>query len=186
MRFYCVFGLWGLFVTVWVVSAFFARKTVKKESPFSRLRYGLIAGCAGVILQPGVLRVSALDVHYTDGDVGGALAVALTAMGIGFAFWARYTLGKNWSGTVTIKKDHELVQKGPYALSRHPIYTGALTALTGTALSVGTPRVLLALPFALGAFLFKMRIEEKFMSEHFGATYADYTRRVKRLVPFVW
>ncbi len=91
MRFYAVFGLWGLFVLVWVVSAFFAQKTVKKESAFSRLRYGLIAGCAGVVLQPGLLRLPALDVHYTDSDAGGALAVALIAMGIGFAFGSAYS-----------------------------------------------------------------------------------------------
>jgi protein-S-isoprenylcysteine O-methyltransferase Ste14 len=182
----CVAALWCLFVVVWVVAAFTARKTVKKEPLLSRLRYVLIAASAGVVLQPDVLRVPALDVRWLQGDAWGAVAVLLTAAGIAFAFWARFTLGKNWSGTVTIKKDHELVQTGPYALSRHPIYTGALVALAGSALAVGTLRIALALPFALAAFLFKMRIEERFMSEHFGKAYAEYAGRVKRLVPFVW
>jgi len=182
----CVGGLWVMFVTVWVIAAFTARKTVKKEPSLSRLRYLLIAASGAVLLQPGILRVPSLDVHFAEGDVWGAVGVALTAGGIAFAFWARYTLGKNWSGTVTIKEDHELVQKGPYALSRHPIYTGALVALTGSALTIGTPRIMLALPFALFAFIRKSSVEERFMSEHFGQAYTDYTKRVKRLVPFVW
>lgn len=182
----CVGVLWCVFVLVWVVAAFTAQKTVKKEAALSRLRYILIAASAGVVLHPRVLRVPSLDVPWAEGDAWGAIGVALTAAGIGFAFWARYTLGKNWSGNVTIKADHELVQRGPYALSRHPIYTGALVAMTGSVIAAGTPRVALALPFAFAAFFYKLRIEERFMSAHFGQAYVDYTRRVKRLVPFVW
>jgi protein-S-isoprenylcysteine O-methyltransferase Ste14 len=116
----------------------------------------------------------------------GLLSVAVTALGIGFAVWARFTLGRNWSGTVTVKKDHELVQRGPYAISRHPIYSGAVLAVLGTVMAFGTVRAALVVPVVVVAFRMKMAVEERFMTEQFGAAYADYRQRVKGLIPLVW
>ena len=116
----------------------------------------------------------------------GPLSVVLTAMGIGFAAWARFTLGRNWSGTVTLKEDHELVQRGPYGLTRHPIYSGAVLAAVGTVLAIGTLRTLLVIPLLVVVLRLKMGVEERFMSEHFGAAYGAYRERVKGLIPFVW
>ncbi len=65
------------------------------------------------------------------------LGMGLTAVGIAFALWARLWIGRNWSGTITIKDQHELIQRGPYSLVRHPIYTGLLLAFLGTALVHG-------------------------------------------------
>jgi protein-S-isoprenylcysteine O-methyltransferase Ste14 len=121
-----------------------------------------------------------------DATWAGALSVVLTAAGIAFAIWARFTLGRNWSGNVTVKEGHELLRRGPYALARHPIYSGALLAILGTSLAVGTVRaVLLVVPLVF-VLRFKMRNEEELMAGEFGEEYAEYRRRVKGLVPFVW
>jgi protein-S-isoprenylcysteine O-methyltransferase Ste14 len=116
----------------------------------------------------------------------GWMGFAITAAGIAFAIWARLSIGRNWSGTVTVKQDHELVRSGPYSLVRHPIYSGLSLALLGTALGVGEVRCLLAFVLCLFEFKRKSLLEERFMIEQFGAQYVQYRREVKGLIPFVW
>jgi protein-S-isoprenylcysteine O-methyltransferase Ste14 len=111
--------------------------------------------------------------------------LALTVIGCAFAIWARLSLGRNWSGTVTVKEGHQLMRRGPYAVVRHPIYSGGLLALLGTALVVGELRGLLGVALAFLGWGTKLRLEEAFMSEQFGAEYTRYRREVKALIPFV-
>jgi protein-S-isoprenylcysteine O-methyltransferase Ste14 len=96
------------------------------------------------------------------------------------------TLGRNWSGTVTFKENHELVVRGPYAYVRHPIYTGMMLMFLGTALAQGTFGALLSLPILFLSFWIKYRQEETLMIEHFGEQYRDYMKRVSAIIPFVF
>lgn len=109
----------------------------------------------------------------------------LTVAGMLFTVWARHHIGSNWSGIVTIKQGHELVTSGPYALVRHPIYTGLLLAFAGSAMACGEWRGVLAVALAFWALWRKLRIEEHWMHEQFGEAYEAYCRRVSALVPFV-
>jgi len=102
-----------------------------------------------------------------------------------FTIWARRHLGRNWSGSVTIKADHELITTGPYRIARHPIYTGLLIAFAGNALVVGEVRGLIAFAIAFAALWRKLKLEERFMREQFGQAYVDYSRRVAAVVPFL-
>jgi protein-S-isoprenylcysteine O-methyltransferase Ste14 len=111
---------------------------------------------------------------------------ALTVVGILSACCARFFLGRNWSATVTVKQDHELVRSGPYRLVRHPIYSGMLLAIFGTALFIGQVRGLLAVVLALCGWKWKSLQEESFMQEQFGDSYTVYRRQVKSLIPFIW
>ena len=112
------------------------------------------------------------------------IGLALTAIGLGFAIAARWWLGRNWSGRVTIKQQHQLIQNGPYALVRHPIYAGFLLALLGTALVHSELRGLIGLALAALGWIFKLRIEEALLSQQFGDAYLQYQRHVKALIPF--
>ncbi|HUO30395.1 MAG TPA: isoprenylcysteine carboxylmethyltransferase family protein [Bryobacteraceae bacterium] len=111
--------------------------------------------------------------------------LAVTAAGCAFAIWARLMLGRNWSGRVTIKQDHRLVRRGPYAIVRHPIYTGGLLALAGTALAFGELRCLFGCALVFIGWYAKSRREEAFMVAQFGDEYVQYRREVKALIPFV-
>ena len=111
------------------------------------------------------------------------VAALLTAAGLLFTVWARVHLGRNWSGTVTIKQGHELVTDGPYARVRHPIYTGLLAAFIGSALARGEWRGVLAVVIVWAALWRKLRLEERWMAERFGQQYLAYRRRVPALVP---
>ena len=111
--------------------------------------------------------------------IGAAVATA----GLAFSVWARVHLGKFWSGNVTLKPGHRLIRSGPYALVRHPIYTGILLAMLGTALALDQFRGVLALVIATQAFVRKLRIEEHWLTEELGSEYVQYRREVKALVP---
>jgi len=113
-----------------------------------------------------------------------AAGLALSVAGVGLAVWAKLRLGRWFSATFGIKEGHELVTDGPYAVTRHPIYTGLLAAIAGGALVWNSGlTLLLALGLVLPFFLHTV-YEEAMFEKHFGPSYFDYERRVPRLVPF--
>jgi protein-S-isoprenylcysteine O-methyltransferase Ste14 len=109
--------------------------------------------------------------------------VALTAAGLTLAVWARVHLGKYWSGRVTLKVNHRVIQTGPYACVRHPIYSGLILALLGTTITLGTVHACLGFVFMFVSFVRKLQIEETWLRSHFGAEYERYQKRVKALFP---
>ena len=113
--------------------------------------------------------------------VGAILCVA----GLMFCLWARATIGRNWSGIVTLKEDHELIVRGPYAFVRHPIYTGLLAMFVATALVYGHLGAICGIVLVFVSFWLKLSDEEKLMLEKFPDQYPAYQQRVKRIIPFV-
>jgi protein-S-isoprenylcysteine O-methyltransferase Ste14 len=111
------------------------------------------------------------------------LGLVLVVLGLAFSVAARVWLGNNWSGMVTLKQDHELIRSGPYRWVRHPIYTGLLLAILGSAIALGEWRGFIALALVAVAFLRKNAIEERFLTQQFGAAYARYRAEVPALFP---
>jgi len=111
------------------------------------------------------------------------VGAVVTTFGLLYTVWARLHLKSNWSGTVTIKADHELITTGPYAFTRHPIYTGLLLAFLGSAIADGEVRGALAFVIAFAALWRKLRLEEKWLTQQFGAVYSEYMQRVAALIP---
>lgn len=184
---YVIQCLWLAVGIVWLIGAFAVKQTSRRQSPGSRL-VQLVLGVVAFMIgfskrfEFGILSRP----FWPDSPIVIYSGLAATALGIGFAIWARFMLGGNWSGTVTVKEDHSLVKKGPYAIVRHPIYTGLLLALIGTVVVFNEVRCLITLGIVLVMFLLKISIEEQFMREHFGDEYTEYSRRVRALVPFVY
>lgn len=113
------------------------------------------------------------------------LGAFMCAFGIGFAIWARHVLAKSWNASVTLQEGHALVQAGPYAIVRHPIYFGFLVAAVGMVLVLGEVRAFVLL-FGIEVLLKKMGHEENILRMTFPSQYPEYERRVKRLLPHVW
>ncbi len=113
--------------------------------------------------------------------------VGLFVAGLLLRWWAIITLGRFFTMDVTIEKDHELVERGPFHMVRHPSYTGVLLAFAGLALTLGNWAVLLVILVPIGAaFIHRMNVEENALSSALGPQYTDYMRRTKRLVPFIY
>ena len=128
-----------------------------------------------------------LVARWTIGSgVSSIIGLVMTIAGAMLALWARFRLGRNWSGIVTIKEDHELIQTGPYRLVRHPIYSGILLAALGTALAFGRVIFLVDAGIVLGLLFWKSRIEDGFLAAHFGQAFEDYRRRVAALIPWLF
>ncbi|MEJ2421204.1 MAG: isoprenylcysteine carboxylmethyltransferase family protein [Acidobacteriota bacterium] len=111
------------------------------------------------------------------------LGVALVIAGVALACRARYFLGRNWSMSVELKQKHELIQSGPYSVVRHPIYTGLLIGFAGTAVAMAEWRGLISVAIFTTFIVFKLRVEERWLSELFGPEYSQYMDRIKALVP---
>ena len=179
-------GCWILFTVIWLLAAFATKKSVYRESTAQRLRYVIPILLGGFLLAKG-RRLSDPLSHRVIPHVE-ALAwtgVVLCVAGFVFCIWARFTLGRNWSGVVTLKGGHELITSGPYALVRHPIYTGLLTMFVATVIVLGHVAGIIAMPFVFASFWIKLRYEEKLMLKQFPEQYAAYQKRVKRIIPFI-
>jgi protein-S-isoprenylcysteine O-methyltransferase Ste14 len=114
------------------------------------------------------------------------LGAAITVAGLLFAVWAREHLGSNWSRSVTIKQGHELITIGPYAVVRHPIYTGILTGFLGMAIAISQVRGVIAFVLIFLVLWAKFRMEEEWMRSQFGETYATYAHQTAALVPYLF
>ena len=179
--------IWAAFALLWFGAAFFSKQTVKRQTSGSRwLQILPVAVAYFLFFEPNLgirwlhLRVLPATTTFI------ALGYGILLAGIVFATWARLLLGGNWSSDVTVKQDHTLVRSGPYRIVRHPIYTGLLFALLGTATVVGELRCFVGVALAAIGWKIKSCTEEDFMLQQFGETYARYRMEVKALVPYVW
>lgn len=178
--------LWAVWALVWLVMAIGTKRTERREPLGWRLLYVLIGAIGGTLIaardvpwpQPMTLHL------WPRSPLTWWSGVALLIAGIAFSVWARLHLGRNWSGTVTVKEDHELIRTGPYSYVRHPIYTGLIAGLIGTAICAGTLRAALGVAILSTALVVKSRIEERFMRETFPGQYEKYREEVPALIPF--
>jgi protein-S-isoprenylcysteine O-methyltransferase Ste14 len=180
-----ILWLWCAWALVWVVAALRSKATRRRESPWSRLAHVVPLFIGGVLLAWRDPPWGVLTLRLWPRSFGAYLfGLALLIAGLSFAVWARVHLGRNWSGTVSVKEGHELIRTGPYAYVRHPIYTGLLLAVLGTAIASGTVRGALGFLIILAALARKLRAEEVFMRETFPDEYPRYSAEVAALVPF--
>jgi protein-S-isoprenylcysteine O-methyltransferase Ste14 len=179
--------LWLAWFVYWIIRAIGNKATARRERTLSE-RFYRIPTLMGVIL----LIVPRWHGHglssrfLPSSPVFEGLGVALLVAGLVFSVWARIHLGANWSGIVTVKKDHELIRTGPYAWVRHPIYTGILLGLLGTVIALDEWRGLFAFVLMTIGFVLKLRIEERWLHEIFGEPYALYKREVPALFPGIY
>ena len=177
---------WGVFVVVWVLAAIFAKRTVYRESGARRFGYILPILLGLYLIFRGYRLPPPFNIHIIPETVAILVPAALLCLcGLGFCLWARAVLGRNWSGTVTLKEDHELIVRGPYRLVRHPIYTGLLAMLIATWMEQGHIAGMIGLVLTFISFWIKLGQEEEVMRNQFPDQYAAYQLRTKRIVPFV-
>jgi protein-S-isoprenylcysteine O-methyltransferase Ste14 len=180
-----IVGLWIAFAASWIAAAFWSNRTVKRASLGSEIGYRIVTIVGGLLFFiPAHGYVGPMRLWLVTRDEAW-ICTSLIAAGFAFSWWARLHLGRLWSGSITRKADHRVVDTGPYAIVRHPIYTGILLAVYATAVAKGTiPGVGGALIITIGIWM-KARLEERWLREELGPdAYDSYRRRVAMLVPF--
>jgi protein-S-isoprenylcysteine O-methyltransferase Ste14 len=186
------FGLWGAWVASWAAASIWTRRTAARPSSVDQAAH-LIPTIVGAFLIAGGarMRIAAegaplglFRLWETPVEVGWALT-GVTALGFAFTWWARIALGSLWSSAVGRKEGHTVVASGPYAIVRHPIYTGLIAALFALALQLGSPISLAGTAVIAVGFWLKARLEERFLSNELGPdAYAAYRARTPMLIPF--
>jgi protein-S-isoprenylcysteine O-methyltransferase Ste14 len=175
---------WAMLGVYWLISASGTKKVAVNENSGLRLLRLAIIVCLFVLLGTNWLRIGPLAWRFVPPDPSISwVGVLLTAMGVALAIWARWRLGRNWSDKVVLKVDHELVRSGPYRFLRHPIYTGILMALTGTALMIGEWRGVVAVILMGMNYYIKATREERILAASFGEAFAEHKKRAGFFLP---
>ena len=178
--------LWIIWAASWLIAAFWSDRSAKRPGLRAELLYRVVT-FAGVALLFGVFTRSYRGpwrLWYFDSGINWVLC-AICALGFAFCWWARLHLGRLWSGWVSKKEGHRIIDTGPYAIVRHPIYTGIILSAFATAAMKGTAFALLGAAVMTLGFWIKARLEERFLRSELGAqSYDAYRRRVPMLVPF--
>jgi protein-S-isoprenylcysteine O-methyltransferase Ste14 len=180
---YAIPSLWAVWMIGWLAASWNVKQNQWREAPLDAIRNRAPVVLAWVLLAAPWLLPAVINRRILPpGARFQAIGLGLVMAGLLLAAWARWHLGRNWSGQVTVKVDHTFVHSGPYRRVRHPIYTGLLLAFFGTALAIGSPRGFIALLLATAGFVVKLRVEEARMRETF-VEYAAYCRGTARLLP---
>ena len=182
---YLIAAFWLLWLAVWLAASASVKRTRSRESRRAAFynRTPVLIGVA-MLVAPQWLP-AALTHRFLTGPEPPALGTALVFVGLAFALWARWHLGRNWSSAVVVKEGHSLIRSGPYRFVRHPIYSGMVLALFATALAIGEARGFIGAGLILFGFVIKLWAEEERMRETF-PEYDDYARRTARLIPGVF
>src|ERR1700735_2574975 len=176
--------LWILFVLYWLGSALNRKKTKRRESIVQRMLYILPLIVAFCFLYRYGFGYGWLGTRFLpDTPLVRWPGVLIPAAGVAIAFWARFHLGSNWSGVVTLKEGHELIRTGPYRTIRHPIYTGILIGFLGSAIVNGQVRGLIAMAVVWLSFFIKARREEKLLTQEFGAKFEEHRQHTGMFLP---
>jgi protein-S-isoprenylcysteine O-methyltransferase Ste14 len=196
--FQAVYILWCVWAFTWIAAALWANRTVKRPGLEREWLYRVLTLAGFVLLLAWAGRYAHGRFTFDPAvmpfstplwRLPAAAAWAMTAIVAGgflFAWWARIYLGRLWSGSITRKEGHRVVNTGPYAFVRHPIYTGIIVAGFATAAETAMPRALVGAVLLLVGYWLKARIEERFLRTELGAeAYDAYARDTAMLIPFV-
>jgi len=180
-----VTGAWWVFLIYWFISSFKVKRTIRRQSLVSRLITLLLVGGGFQMLFTSMASDLAETRLVPESPFLDMMASVAALAGLVLTIWARRTIGENWSASVTLKADHELIQTGPYRFVRHPIYTGFLLLALGAAIIPFRTRSFAGVTLIFAGFWFKLRQEEALMTETFPDEYPRYKSRVKALVPWI-
>jgi protein-S-isoprenylcysteine O-methyltransferase Ste14 len=178
--------IWIVWLVSWLAASFWTGRTQRRIGTAATWSYRAVIIAGAVLLVPWSKWLRAEPpLWHVDAAAAIALVAAMLA-GLSFTWWARIHLGPLWSGAITRKEHHRIVDTGPYRIVRHPIYTGIIVGLLATAAAEATSTALVGAALIIVGLWLKARSEECFLKSELGAeTYDAYCRRVPMLVPFL-
>ena len=176
--------IWVLWLASWIAAALWADPAASRPNRGDELLYRLTTVVGAALLSFGDRVFPGGLLWRLDRAAAWGL-IAIVVLALAFTWWARLYLGRLWSSSVTKKAHHRVVDTGPYAIVRHPIYTGLIAAIAATAIFKGDLAGLAGAVLMTFGFWLKAKLEERFLREQLGAdAYDAYRRRVPMLLPF--
>ena len=178
--------IWIGWLTSWVAASFWSGRTAKRATTWETWAYRVAIFAGALLIAPWTAPALGEKQIWEVGSTGAYALVGIMLAGLLLTWLARIHLGRLWSSAITRKEKHRVIDTGPYAFVRHPIYAGIITALIATAVIEATLVALVgATLIALGLWL-KARAEERFLMGELGPdAYGSYCRRVPMLIPFM-
>jgi protein-S-isoprenylcysteine O-methyltransferase Ste14 len=178
--------IWIAWLISWVAASLWSNRARKRAASWESWRYRAAMIAGGILLVPLTGPFPGEKPIWQINAAGMYALAALMLAGLSLTWWARIYLGPLWSSTITRKEDHKIIDTGPYAFVRHPIYSGLMIALVATAAAEGTLTALVGAALVILGVWLKARTEECFLLAELGAeTYGAYCRRVPMLIPFL-
>ena len=178
--------LWSGFFLYWFIASLGVPKNEKSARPaLDRVHHVVVAGTLILVLLGSELPPPLSRQLWSWPAITGWTGVLAAMSGLCFAVWARGWLGEMWSATVALKHDHKLIETGPYALVRHPIYAGILLGYAASMMVAGTLAAVAGFVLVSLSYAAKILREEKFLRAQLGRDYEDYAKRVKAIIPGV-
>ena len=174
---------WVIFWVGWFAASAGAKRGQRGRGNWARFAGVRVALILVVVLLVRLRVLKGHGVGYVRDPVLWGVGLAIWVLGLGLAVWARIYLGRNWGMPTSTKEDPELVTSGPYRTIRHPIYTGILLAMIGSAIAVSV-WWLIAVALIGGYFIYSAFVEERNMTRLFPSAYPEYQQSTKMLIPF--
>ena len=181
---YLIIFFWFVFLAYWGISGLKTKRNINTPSALRGGLFRLVIGVVVVVVLSQNNSFKILTTPITNPALN-IIGVVLCGLGIGFAIWARYHIGRNWGMPMSVKENPELVTSGPYRYIRHPIYTGVIFALLGTALDNTGIVFVIFLLFAT-YFIYSAVKEEKAMMQEFPEQYPAYKQKTKMIIPLIF
>ncbi|HEX4100968.1 MAG: isoprenylcysteine carboxylmethyltransferase family protein [Pseudonocardiaceae bacterium] len=174
---------WGLFALVWLAGALYNSRRAPAVRERSKAISPWFIGPVAVVVLGRLVPTQFWRSITVDIGWLGVLGIVVLVVSTAFTLWARAALGTMWTASAVVKDDHALRTDGPYAITRHPIYTGLLGMLAGTAAIEGLGRWVAYFVLAVLLVGLKIRTEERLLDRTLGGAYAQYRHQVPQLVP---
>lgn len=178
--------IWIAWLISWVAASFWSNRARTRAATLETWRYRAAMIAGGILLVPVTGPLLGEKPIWEINRAGMYALAAVMLAGLSLTWWARIYLGPLWSSTITRKEDHRIIDTGPYAFVRHPIYSGLMIALVATTAAEGTLTALFGAALIILGVWLKARTEERFLLAELGPDiYGAYCRRVPMLIPFL-
>lgn len=172
---------------IWLTQPVFSMKETKENREEDRFSILFILVAASVsIVSANVEWATNYPAHESNTAIT-ILGFCMIVIGIIIRVWSIRTLGKYFTATVLLQQKQTLITSGPYRIVRHPSYLGAFLSIVGCAVFLNAYiSILVAAAFMCTSYIVRIRAEEKVMIQYFGNEYIEFSKKTRRLFPFIW